>query len=301
MEETNLEKAERLYRGKKAICLIDLKVFELNGKFKENSDGRIWHCFDQERCLIFSVNKWAEIVTEQKEENDKTYQERTKNDAFDSLVYAIDVATKQKETPSVEVGKCYTVNYYGNDAIIIVSKIDGLEIWSENCINTKFESIEFNEGFWKSDSTGITINETPERLPWLNYCIENNKYISEEEFNKLSKVETVEYVNGEEVECKIDGEDGYSIANYIGKDGENHVVWHWDCYLNIEPENIRNPQSVNLPDIGSLCLFSSNKEDHNEGHGEVSNLFMIDSKGLFIDSNNIVHPFCKQIESIKFK
>lgn len=70
-KETNLEKAKRLYFGKKAKCLVNCEVFEINGLLQEDSNGGIWNIFDNQRCKLFSDGKWAEIIEDKEIDSPK--------------------------------------------------------------------------------------------------------------------------------------------------------------------------------------------------------------------------------------
>lgn len=362
-EETDLEKAKRLYvDGVKVVAGTARIVYTLSGEIRQNTYKQIskQDIGDGEYVLIFDGENWVEIVEPEQEvliSNIKpTIMGMPKSDP--------DWKTQKQEVSSVEVGKCYTVDYLGCKSVFTPSKIIEKKNYQSIFIDITKCSIVLDGTFWDSSCGELTFTETPERLPWLNYCIENNKYISEEEFNKLSKVETynmckpqsvqldcrnstcefnvgggncsnespaitinndativcwsalekiptetvetVEYMNGEQVECLINAE--WLMCEYIGKRGIFHVVYN-DLFTgnflqNMGELHIRKPQPVKQPEIGSFCLFSD--VEINSVHEIPNNFFDIDKytgfeDGEFISDDNTSWKYCKQIESIKFK
>lgn len=86
--------------------------------------------------------------------------------------------------PDVEEGKCYTATRHNIELCFISDKVDDISVWNKGSMLDISDGIIDNcVGFFNFEDFIIT--ETPERLPWLEYCIKENKYIPEEEFNSL--------------------------------------------------------------------------------------------------------------------
>lgn len=81
-------------------------------------------------------------------------------------------------------GKCYTATRHNIELCFISDKVDDISVWNKGSMLDISDGIIDNcVGFFNFEDFIIT--ETPERLPWLEYCIKENKYIPEEEFNSL--------------------------------------------------------------------------------------------------------------------
>lgn len=287
LTETNLEKAKRLYRkgdfiesayGYKGVC--DGNIVYSTGTTKESvicNDGKI--------VLYGSVcNKWAEVIP---------------NEEKPTVV----------QNKRVEVGKCYTVTDKESpfEWVIVVSEMKQEHVISCGFLNVQTLEYSFKQGCFSMLRDAV-FTDTPERLPWLNYCKETGKHVSEEEFNaSISKVESVEFVNGEELEIYTDKFKDcflWETAIYVGlsKNGahiaeKNSVIISIPKHQNL---SIRK-KTVKQPEIGSRCLFSMNKNRLDDGIGIIEILKEIDKEGHFIADSGYRTTFCKEIKAVIFK
>jgi hypothetical protein len=88
--------------------------------------------------------------------------------------------------PEIELGKCYTVETESFDVVALITRVKFIE--GEVKIVGDYISqngVSLDREMYCGSNRRIT--ETPEKLPWLNYCLAHNKTITEEEFNAIPK------------------------------------------------------------------------------------------------------------------
>ncbi len=112
--------------------------------------------------------------------------------------YIMEQKAKEVEELVIEVGECYTIDQNGLIWVIIPINLDSIILPSakhEPRCDANFITIPpvgfidpqlcLNVSICYSYGDRI-LTKTPERKPWLEHCIKTGKYISEEEFAKLS-------------------------------------------------------------------------------------------------------------------
>lgn len=219
----------------------------------------------------------------------------------------------KQEVPSVEVGKCYTVkkgnyewcmrprniengesdkNFKRLDADYI--RVDRFDIFRKECI-----------AYYSLSNDSRRFTETPQRLPWLNYCIENNKFISEDEFNNMCKPQSVQ-LECRNSTCKFNTGSGNCSSESPSitiHDNAKTVCWTENPDISsTKPKKDFNNVGCVVSGLGIKVLTTGCKNNAHTFSGVI-----IEGKhnykiGLYCpDFHKLDFKFVGEIESIKFK